>query len=339
MKLKRYEGNPILSPHPDHPWEDLAVFNPAAWYDEEKKEVILLYRTAESHPDYKCYFGLAKSKDGYNFERVSDQPVLSPSIEGFDGATIQDPRIVKFGDWFYLTYACRHYPFGQFWIPGGRDKYIKPDCGDEFPRYLRINATLTGLAMTKDFKNWVRAGWMTDPNLDDRDVIIFPEKVNGKFVVMHRPLEWVGEKYGTSEACAWITYRDDLLGITESKLLIKNKYPWEVFKLGANIPPIKTPHGWLTIYHAVGADKYYRLGALLLDLNDPSIVLHRTPDWLMQPEAGYEIEGFYRGCCFPCGSVVIGDTFFLYYGGADKYCAVATCSFSELIDHLLKCPA
>ena len=67
------------------------------------------------------------------------------------------------GDWFYVTYACRHYPFGQFWIPGGRDRYLTPDCPPEFPRYLRINATLTGLAMTKDFKTWIRAGWLTDP--------------------------------------------------------------------------------------------------------------------------------------------------------------------------------
>ena len=340
MKLERFKGNPILSPHPGHPWEDLAVFNPAAWYDEEKREVLLLYRSAESHPDYKCYFGLATSKDGYHFERMSDQPVLSPSVEGFDGATIQDPRIIKMGDWFYVTYAARHFPFGQFWIPGGRDRYVTPDVPPEAPRYLRINATLTGLALTRDFKTWIRAGWMTDPNLDDRDVVLFPEKIGGKFWVMHRPLEWIGEKYGTGHAAAWITSGDDLLGFDfgSSRLLIKNKYPWETAKLGINIPPVKTPHGWLTIYHALGHDKFYRLGALLLDLNEPWKVLHRTPDWLLQPEEHYEVEGFYRGVCFPCGAVVIEGTFFLYYGGGDKYCAVATCNFGELVRHLLSCP-
>ena len=339
MKLKRYEGNPILSPHPDHPWEDLAVFNPAAYYDEEKRQVLLLYRAAESHPEYKCYFGLATSNDGYHFERASDQPALSPSMEGFDGATIQDPRMTKMGEWFYVTYACRHYPFGQFWVPGGRDPYVKPDCGDGFPHYLKINATLTGLALTRDFKTWIRAGWLTDPLLDDRDVILFPEKVGGQYVMMHRPLEWVGPEYGTDEACAWISMAGDLMGFRESRLLIKNKYAWERFKLGINTPPIKTPQGWLTIYHAVGADKHYRLGALLLDLQDPGKVLHRTPDWIMEPEASYETEGFYRGAIFPCGAVVIDGTFFLYYGGGDKHCAVATCSLRELIGHLQTCPA
>src|SRR5512146_819066 len=157
MKLQRYAGNPILSPHPDHPWEDLAVFNPAAWYDEEAQEVLLLYRAAESGPEYKCYFGLAKSGDGYHFERVSDEPVLSPSVEGFDGATIQDPRMVKMDGWYYVTYACRHYPFGQFWVPKEKRLYERPATPPDFPRYLRNNATLTGLLLTRDFRTWIRA--------------------------------------------------------------------------------------------------------------------------------------------------------------------------------------
>ena len=318
----------------------MAVFNPAAWYDDQKKEVLLLYRAAESQQDYRCWFGLAKSQDGYHFERTSDQPALGPSIEGFDGATIQDPRIIKMGDWFYVTYACRHYPFGQFWKPEVRRKYLNPECPAEFPRYLRNNATLTGLAMTKDFKTWIRAGWLTDPLLDDRDVILFPEKVGGKFVMLHRPLEWAGPAYRTEHACAWIKFADDLLGFPAepSKLLIKNRSPWEAAKLGINTPPIKTPHGWFTLYHAVGADKFYRLGALLLSLDEPSQVLHRTPDWLMEPEADYEIEGFYRGACFPCGTVVIEGTLFVYYGAGDKFCALATCNFEELLNHLLSCP-
>ncbi|MHB1305461.1 MAG: glycoside hydrolase family 130 protein [Limisphaerales bacterium] len=341
MKLTRFAGNPILAPHPDHPWEDLAVFNPAAWYDEATRETLLLYRTAESGPEYKCWFGLARSRDGLHFERASDQPVLSPSGDGYDGATIQDPRIIKMGDWYYVTYACRHFPFGQFWNPAVRQRYVKPEVPSEFPHYLKTNATLTALALTRDFRTWIRAGWITDPLLDDRDAILFPEKIGGRFWLMHRPLEWVGPDYGTEHACAWIKSADDLMGLpaAPSRLLIQQRYPWETYKLGINTPPIRTPHGWFTLYHAVGADKFYRLGALLLDLDDPGKVLHRTPDWLMQPEADYEIEGFYRGVCFPCGTVVQDGTLFVYYGGADKYCAVATCDFEALLAHLLHCPA
>ncbi len=338
MKLERFPGNPILSPVPEHPWEDLAVFNPGAWYDAETGEVLLLYRTAESHPEYKCYFGLAKSRDGYHFERVSDQPALDPSGDGFDGATIQDPRIVKMGSWYYITYAARHYPFGQFWGPD-EQRYRPPARPEDFPVYLRKNATLSGLLLTQDFREFIRAGVLTDPLLDDRDVILFPERVGGQYVMLHRPLEWVGPGYGTEYPAIWISMADDLLGFRESRLLAKQQFDWEANKIGVNTPPVKTEHGWLILYHAVGTDRFYRLGAMLLDLDDPSIVRYRTRDWLMQPEEPYEIDGFYRGCVFPGGKVVIGDTLFVYYGAADKVVGLATCCLADLLDTLLECPA
>ena len=109
--------------------------------------------------------------------------------------------------------------------------------------------------------------------------------------MLQQPLQ---QGAGNRHHLAWIKFADDLLGFpaAPSRLLIKNRYPWEAAKLGINTPPIKTPHGWFTLYHAVGADKFYRIGALLLSLDEPSQVLHRTPDWLMEPEADYEIEGF-----------------------------------------------
>jgi len=204
---------------------------------------------------------------------------------------------------------------------------------------ISANATSTGLLLTKDFKTYIRTGRITDPLLDDRDVILFPEKIDGKYIMMHRPLEWVGDEYGTKSPAIWISAADDLLGFRKSKLLATAKYGWECGKIGINTPPVKTKHGWLTIYHAVGSDKHYRLGALLLDLKDPSKILHRTTDWIMQPEEDYEINGYYRGCVFPCGKVVIDGTLFVYYGAADKYVALATCRLDELLDYLLSCPA
>jgi predicted GH43/DUF377 family glycosyl hydrolase len=335
--LQRYEGNPILAPHADHLWEDLAVFNPGAWYDEARDEVILLYRAAESHPEYKCYFGLATSTDGQRFQRVSDQPVLSPSRDGFDGSTIQDPRVVKIGDWYYVTYAARHFPFGQYWAPEA-ERYRWPESPVDFPGYLRRNATLSGLLLTRDFRQWIRAGVLTDPRLDDRDVVLFPERVRNRYVMLHRPLEWCGPEYGCTHPSIWISLSDDLFGFRQSKLLVRRAFDWEANKIGANTPPIKTRHGWLTIYHAVGEDHFYRLGALLLDLDDPTIVRYRTRHWIMQPEADYEIEGYYRGCVFPCGKFARHGMLYVYYGAADKYCCLATCKLQELIDYLLTCP-
>ncbi len=203
---------------------------------------------------------------------------------------------------------------------------------------LRTNATWTGLALTRDFREWIRLGPITHGLDDNRDVILFPEKVGGKFAMLHRPANLVGPEYGLDNPAIWISFSDDLLTWDRGQVLAKGEYDWEGGKIGGNTPPIRTPHGWLTLYHAVGADKLYRLGALLLDLDDPAIVRYRTRDPLLQPEEWYEIKGYYPGVCFPCGKVVIGDTLFVYYGGADKYVGLATCSLSELLAYLTAQP-
>jgi predicted GH43/DUF377 family glycosyl hydrolase len=338
MKLKRFEGNPILSPNPANEWESLVTTNPGAWYDEAQKRVIMLYRAAGPDRTHIIRLGLATSTDGYRFERAGREPAFGPSVDAFDGGCVEDPRIVKFGEHYFVTYASRPFPPGQYWTA---DNAVSkpPPLPPEFPQAFRWNATATGLAITKDFKSWLRAGRLTSPMVDDRDVILFPEKVGGKFVMLHRPMNWGGEKYGTDAPAMWVSFSDDLLAWGDSRLLARSKYPWEGGKIGGNTPPIRTPHGWFTLYHAVGGDGLYRLGAFLLDLDDPSKVIHRTTDWLLQPEEPYELVGYYPGVVFPCGSVVIDGKLFVYYGGADKYVGVATCKFDELIDHLRRCPA
>ena len=169
--------------------------------------------------------------------------------------------------------------------------------------------------------------------VEDRDVYLFPETIGGKYWMIQRPMQWAGEGYGTPHPAMWINSSDDLLhwDSSTSRLLAKAEYDWEV-KIGGNTPPMRTDLGWLTLYHGKGPDEYYRLGALVLDLEDPTIVRYRTRDWLLEPEQPYETQGCYEGggVVFPCGKVVLGDTLFVYYGGADKYVGVATCSFSEL---------
>lgn len=337
MKLERYSRNPILSPNPANAWEGMVATNPGVWYDPDTRRVLMLYRAAGFEPEHKVHFGLAISENGYDFVRQSDQPVLSPSVDGFDAGCVEDPRIVKIGDWYYVTYAVRPFPPGEYWLPANQQKYRRLACPDEFPWTLRCNATTTALGLTRDFKTWIRAGRLTNPMVDDRDVILFPEKISGRFWMLHRPMDWVGSAYGTDMPAMWISSGDDLLALKEPRLLAKAEFDWER-KIGGNTPPIRTPHGWLTLYHAVGPDKHYRLGAMLLDLHNPAIVTHRTRQWIFQPEEPYELKGYYNGVCFPCGSCVIDGTFFVYYGGGDKCIGVATCDFNELIELLLGSP-
>ncbi|MCD6508468.1 glycosidase [Candidatus Poribacteria bacterium] len=333
MKLKRYSGNPILSPVKEHEWENLTVCNPGAWYEEGT--FYLLYRAAGDDKEHVIRFGLAISHDGFHFERASDEPVFSPSPDGPDSGCVEDPRIVRLDDYFYITYAYRAFPPGRYWEGGNSITAYAPKGCENAPRCIRENITNSGLLMTKDFRDFHRLGRITRANLDDRDVILFPEKVNGKFVMLHRPQEWVGEKYSCEYPSIWISFSDDLLTWEESYLLAKAEFPWER-KIGGSTPPIKTEEGWLTLYHGVDEKGIYRVGGMLLDLDDPRKVIARTPDFILEPEEEYEWKGFYSGCVFPTGNVVVGDELFVYYGAADRYCCVATCSVKELLKYVLR---
>ena len=335
MKLNKYSGNPILSPLERNSWENLIVCNPGAWY--ENGVFYLLYRAAGDDENHVIRFGLATSNDGFNFKRVMDTPCFGPSIEGPDSGCVEDARIVKFDDYFYVTYAFRPFPPGQYWR-FAHDEVLTRDMGDNAPDFLKRNIANSALAITKDFKKWRRLGRITQSHLDDRDVILFPEKINGKYAMLHRPKEWVGEGFGPKYPAVWIRFSNDLLNWDEpSKVLIEGiEGSWEE-KVGGSTPPIKTDKGWFVLYHGVenGGKGYYRVGAMMLNLNDPTKVIARTKNFLMEPEHYYEIEGFYKGCVFPTGNVVKDGILYVYYGGADKYVGVATADFNELVDKLL----
>lgn len=341
VQLERHEGNPVLSPNEAHDWESLVTSNPAAWINPDNGKVMMLYRAAGNDPQHVVRFGLAESDNGLDFHRVSDEPVFSPSVDGFDAGCVEDPRVVIIDSWYVITYAVRPFHPGQYWIVGDPDKWKRPEVPEWFPRSMRENLTLTGLAMTQDWKTFHRAGYLTDPTLDDRDVILFPEKIGGKFWMMHRPMEWTGEEYGTRFPAIWLQSSDDLLKWDyDSTLLAAPRFDWER-KVGGNTPPIRTRAGWLTLYHACGPPGgLYRLGALLLDPEDPTKVLHRSEGWLLQPEEDYETGGCYDGggVVFPCGKIVKDGTLHVYYGAADRYVGVATCDLDELLQYLESCP-
>jgi predicted GH43/DUF377 family glycosyl hydrolase len=332
MKLKKYEGNPILLPNPNNSWESLCVCNPGAWYEDGK--FYLLYRAAGEDIEHYIHLGLAMSDNGFDFTRVSDQPVLSPTPDNYDSGAIEDPRIVKFDDTFYITYAYRPFPPGQYWL-NAPDVVNKYQIQDDAPLCLKNNIANSALAISKDLMSFKKLGRITKTVLDDRDVILFPEKVNGKYVMLHRPKEWVGEKYGCNNPSMWISFSNDLMEWETSTLLAKETFGWEE-KIGGSTPPLKTEMGWLVLYHGVDNKGIYRVGAMLLHLQDPTKVIARAKDFIMEPEYDYENIGFYNGCVFPTGNVIVDDTLYVYYGGADKYVAVATCNLQELLEFIIK---
>jgi predicted GH43/DUF377 family glycosyl hydrolase len=333
MIFRRFPENPILKPDPDRPWESLSVCNPAAWY--ENNMFYLLYRAAGNDDEHRIRIGLALSYDGYHFIRYPKNPVLEPADGNFDEGCCEDPRIVKYGNTFYLTYAFRPFAPGRYWEPGHK-LVPRMELDDFAPNGLRWNLTNTGLAVSKDLFEFKKLGRITPYDVDNRDVILFPRPINGKYVRLERPLEWVGPEYGCEIPSLWINFSDNLMDWPRPLLLATGVEPWEKKKIGGSTPPLETPEGWLIIYHGVSTvDGCYRVGAMLLDLNDPTKIIARTKKFLMEPEYYYETEGFYNGCIFPTGIVLREDTLFMYYGGADRYVNLATASLSELLRHLL----
>ncbi|MBQ7643067.1 MAG: glycosidase [Clostridia bacterium] len=341
MKLIKHSQNPILKPNADNDWENLCVLNPAVVYDEEKQEFVMVYRAAGNDVRHEIKMGLATSKDGVHFERKCDKPVFFGSPFEADGGCVEDPRIVKLGDMYYMTYAARCYAPGQYWLEPWVEGVSKPPMyldsrdvhGEELPLMAKKNITVTYLAVTKDFINYKKLGRFTEPSIDDRDVLIFPEKINGKYVIITRPKF---KDAAVKMPSIWITFTDDLMEYRKPELLMTGEEWWETQRIGGGTPPIKTEYGWFMLYHGVDDKGIYRDGAVLLDLNDPRKIIARTKDFLMEPDQPFEFEGFYEGCVFPTGTVVKDGTLFVYYGCADKYIGLATANFDELLKYLIE---
>src|SRR3712207_59861 len=336
MKLKRFEGNPIIGPNEANDWESLITCNPGVIYDNGT--FYMLYRCAGDDEQHVIRFGLAQSKDGFHFERMASQPVFGPSTDGPDSGCVEDPRIIKLDEDYYVTYAYRPFAPGRYWT-FAHDVVLTPDCGPHAPTAIRQNMGNTGLAVTSDFRSFRRLGRLTNSVLDDRDVMFFPEKVGQKYVMLHRPKQFVGPEYGVSFPSIWLKFSDDLMSWEDkpSHLLLTGiEGTWEE-KVGGSAPPLRTDEGWLMLYHGVerGGTGHYRVGALLLDLNDPLHIIARTPQPILEPEEDYELHGLYNGCVFPTGNAIVDETLYVYYGAADKYIGVATCKVDELLQYLL----
>ncbi|MBU0579465.1 hypothetical protein KJ628_05880 [Patescibacteria group bacterium] len=262
--LYRSASNPVLKPNATNSWEAFCTFNPAAIYAADK--VHLLYR-AQGY-DYVSQIGYACSDDGITINKRLDQPAYRPN-QKFEGVAMplgnpkngfvsgggcggcEDPRATIINDRVYMTYVAY-----DGWNP---------------PRIA-----LTSIALS-DFLDhnflWERPVLISKPNVVDKSAVIFPEKINNKYVIMHRVFPDI-----------LIDFVDDLNfdGYTylrgEHKISPRSRQWWDSLKIGAGAPPLKTKDGWLLIYQAVD-DKdasEYKVGAMLLDLNDPTKVLYRS---------------------------------------------------------------
>lgn len=288
MKLKRHSQEPILSPIKEHTWESVSVFNCSVVYDGELFH--MLYRAADSADKKKFIssFGYAVSKDGFNFMRL-DKPVFQGEGEQ-EKRGCEDPRITKFHDKYYIIYS-------------GYSGYDVRIC----------------MATTKNFITYERQGVFFDDK-DNKDAALFPDKVKGKYVLLHRRMPNI-----------WLSFSDDLIK-WEDHILLMEIIPdsWQSYKIGINGPPLKTESGWLLFYHGVDNEKNYRLGAALLDLNNPAKVLKRYEHPILEPELQWEKQGVVSNVVFSCCAIEYNNQYFIYYGGADTSIGLATVSKEEV---------
>ena len=289
MKLRRYQGNPILKPKVENEWESRLVFNPAAVYHNGLFH--LFYRAMGV--DNISRIGYAVSSDGFDFFRL-DKPVFVP--EGrLETGGCEDPRVIMLGDKFYMTYTA-----------------------------YSEDGVRVALASTANFINWQRFGVIL-PDIDNKDAVLFPEKIEGKYVMFHRPMD-------EEPLSIWIAYSDDLVNWNGHKKVMTPKAGnWDGVTIGASCPPLKTEKGWLLIYHGVDESSTYRLGVALFDLKDPWRLLHRYPQPIFEPQEDYELRGEVNEVVFACGACEVEGTYFIYYGAADKVVCVATIKKEELL--------
>lgn len=325
--LQRLTQNPLLTPVSAHYWESKAVFNPAAVVEDGK--VHLLYR-AVGDSDMSV-LGYASSINGVDFEERLDQPAYIPRADfeggfhvkskpssgysspyqsgggGYGGC--EDPRLTRIDDRFYLTYVA---------YDGGS------------PPRVALSSISVEDFLNKVWK-WKEPVLISPPGVVDKNAVVFPEKVNGKYVVLHRIFPNI-----------LVDFVDDLDAFDGSTFL-KGEYAirptrtgWDNRKVGAGAPPIKTKDGWLLIYHSVGeADPgKYKMGAMLLDLQDPTKVLYRTVSPILAPDENAENEGWKSGVAYPCGAVILNDLLYVYYGGADTVVCAATANIDEFLKEL-----
>lgn len=337
FKLVRQSSGPILAPDRDLSWESEGVFNPGVV--KSGAEVFLLYRAVGEREAYVSRFGLATSHDGINFERVSRDPVFGPR-EIFDQWSTEDPRITEINHDFYVTYVALA-------------KRIMKN-GVSIKRFLPLE-TSTALLKTNDFLSYENLGVISPPNSDNKDIVLFPRLINGRYYMLHRPNRWSRqwfngpyEKYvNEGLPCdvkdlpetpgIWIASSVDLKNWTDHHLLMLPSHPFDA-KIGPGVPPLETADGWLIIYHHVRKDERtgqltYSARAALLDLEDPTRFIAKLPDDILSPETPDETETGAR-IVFPTGGFISGDTLHVYYGSADRYVCLATGSLKALLTEL-----
>ncbi len=331
IKLDRAVSNPVLEPISKNSWEAFATFNPAALYLQDR--VHLLYR-AQGY-DGLSVLGYAASTDGIEIDERQDRPAFVPSqasetrkrgtvgslypyISGGGTGGCEDPRLVEIDGSIYLIYVA----FDGTHPPGVALSYISKKN-----------------FLTKAWR-WSPPKLISRPGEIQKNWVIFPEKINGNYAVLHGlspniRIEYVEnlKRLGSGKYIESLSSHGGR-GYVEATRL----HAWDNIVRGVGAPPLRTKYGWLVFYHGMDMRDpgRYKAGVMLLDLKHPEIVLKRSIEPVLEPETEYENGGHKRGVVYVCGAVIKGRQLLVYYGAGDRTTAVAMADLETFLQSLLK---
>jgi len=343
-QAQRFIENPLLSPVDLKPsragLEISCLLNPGVFTFEGKTWLLVRVAERPAQQEGIISFPVLKNDGIEIIEIPSDDPELNAD----------DPRVIRYKGIDYLTTLShlrllRSDDGIRFYEPEGypilqgetlQEAFGIEDCrvtlldDTYYLTYTAVSEQGVGVGMrkTKDWKHFESEGMIIPPH--NKDCAIFEEKINGKFYALHRPSSVdIGGNY------IWIAESPDGIHWGKHKCIITTrKGSWDSARVGAGAAPVKTEKGWLEIYHGANAAHQYCLGAFLLDLNDPSIVIARSEKPIMIPTTTYELSGFFGHVVFTNGHVVKGDELTIYYGAADEFVCGAKFSIAEILNSL-----
>lgn len=343
--VQRDPANPIMTPGSlqlaDPTMEILCLLNPGVFILDER--IALLLRVAVRPlpvPDFISI--LSATENGF---QVTQIPADDKELD------LSDPRVIKYKGTDFLTSLSYLQPVfsndgthfftdNEYPVIYGNDTYSSygiEDCrvtqldGIYYLTYTSVspNGVCVAMKSTVNWKQFTDLGLILPPH--NKDCALLPEKIGGKYYILHRPSSpEIGGNY------MWIAESDDLKHWGNHRCIARTRPGmWDSERIGAGAAPVKTEEGWLEIYHGADKNNRYCLGAMLLDLNDPSKVLARSTEPLMTPDMDYERVGFFGDVIFTNGQVVDGDTITFYYGASDEVICKATVSIREILKTLI----
>jgi predicted GH43/DUF377 family glycosyl hydrolase len=341
--VQRFETNPILTTKDITPsragWVVECVLNPGVFRFDGKTWLLLRVAERPAQVAGKVSFPVMR-EDGRI--RIIEFDREDPNLR------LADPRIVGYNGTSYLsTYShlrlvCSddgirfHEPAGfpsKIFGQGALETFGIEDCrvscidGTYHLTYTQVseNGVGVGLMQTADWRHFARKGMILPPT--NKDCALFEEKIGGKYFCLHRP-----SGNGLGGNFIWLSSSYDLQHWGGHRCILRTReHAWDCARVGGGAAPIRTPDGWLAIYHGANHHHRYCLGAVLLDLQDPSRVLARSQAPLLEPQTEYERRGFFGNVVFSNGQLVDGDAVTLYYGASDEVICGATLSIREVL--------